>query len=216
VSVPDDETFTTWQEYDDQPAARPTTGTAPTGLTVSVVADHWGLVLGLGILSVLLGIVLSVWPRATLGLLAVLVALQLLASGVLSLVAAIGSGALDRSTRTLVGLSGIVAVLLGLVCLRAPQQTLAVIALLIGLWWVFKGLVDVVRSLAPVATSTTPRLWTLLVGIVTAVAGGFVVLYPEISFSVLLVVVEVWLFAYGFLTIVTAFGMRSAAERLDG
>jgi uncharacterized membrane protein HdeD (DUF308 family) len=179
----------------------------------SAVADHWGLVLALGILTVGLGIVLSVWPKATLGLLAVLVSLQLMLSGLVSLVSAVGSRTLDRSAKALVGLSGIIAVLLSLVLLRAPQQTLVVVSLLVGVWWVFKGLVDVVRALADGSRSGTPWVWNLAVGGLTAIVGAVVVLNPQMSFGVLLVIVEVWLFGYGFLTIVAAFGMRAAAAR---
>src|SRR5262245_44816001 len=106
----------------DGSAAPPRTTVGPPTL-----ADHWGLVLAMGVLAVVLGIVLSVWPKATLGLLAVLVSLHLLFSGAVSLVAAIGSRELDRGLRTLVGLSGILSVLLGLVLLRAPQQTVVVV-----------------------------------------------------------------------------------------
>jgi len=184
--------------------------------TPSAVADHWGVVLALGILTVALGILLSVWPRATLGLLAVLVSIQLMITGLMSLVSAVSSRTLDRSARALVGLSGIIGVLLSLVLLRAPQQTLVVISLLIGLWWVFKGLVDVVRALAQGSRSGSSWIWDTVVGALTAVVGAVVVLNPQMSFGVLLVIVEVWLFGYGFLTIVSAFGMRAVSREDAG
>jgi uncharacterized membrane protein HdeD (DUF308 family) len=178
----------------------------------TTVADHWGIVLALGVVTIGLGTALAIWPKASVTVLAVLVALQLMASGLVSLVSAVGSRTLDRGARTLVGLSGILAVLLSLVLLRAPQQTLVAVSLLVGLWWVFKGLVDIVSTLAHELQTGEPWLWNATRGALTAVVGAVVVLNPKMSFGLLLVIVQVWLIGYGFLTIVTALGMRSARQ----
>jgi uncharacterized membrane protein HdeD (DUF308 family) len=185
----------------------------PTG--VSPLADHWMLLLTLGVVTVGLGIVLSVWPGPTLHLLAILVSLQLLVTGLVSIVGAVASQTADRGARTITGISGIVGVLVGLVLLRAPQQTVVVVGLLVGLWWVFEGLVDVVRALSPGTVSVRSRGWRVAIGLFTAAAGTFVVLNPEVSFTLLLVVVQVWLIGYGFLTILAAVNLRAAEPRAD-
>jgi uncharacterized membrane protein HdeD (DUF308 family) len=193
----------------DSPMRSLSTGMSP-------LADHWVLLLTLGVVTVGLGIVLSIWPGPTLRLLAVLVSLQLLVTGLVSIVGAVASQTADRGARTITGIAGIVGVLVGLVLLRAPQQTVVVVGLLVGLWWVFKGLVDVVRALSPGgAVAVRPRGWAVAIGLFTAAAGTFVVLNPEVSFTLLLVVVQVWLFGYGFLTILAAVTLRAAEPRAD-
>ena len=172
---------------------------------------QWRGPLGLGVATVALGIVLSVWPEATLRVLAVVVAIQLLATGLITLVTALAIPAVDSAVRVLLMVSGIIAVIVGLVCLRAPQQTVALLGLILGLWWTFKGLIEMVRAVT--GTVTTARGATFGLGLVTTAAGAFVLLDPQLSFTILLVVVEVWLFAFGFLTIAAALTERSEERR---
>jgi uncharacterized membrane protein HdeD (DUF308 family) len=60
---------------------------------------------------------------------------------------------------------------------------------------------------------TGARGATFGLGLVTTAAGAFVLLDPHLSFTILLVVVEVWLFAFGFLTIAAALTERSEERR---
>lgn len=189
-----------------------TTGDQPRGTAVPAVVDHWGVVLGLGIVTVGLGVVLTFRPDATLRFLAVVVAIEFLLSGLVSIASAVSPGPKDGTLRVLAALSGIIGVLVGLVCLRAPQQTLAVIGLVLGLWWVLRGLVEVVRALMPGSVSPDPRAWLLFSGVVTAGAGLVVLLDPETSLKFLLVLVAVWLYVKGGIAIVAALGMRSAGR----
>jgi uncharacterized membrane protein HdeD (DUF308 family) len=108
------------------------------------IADHWGLVLTYGLVSIGLGLVLAVWPGETLVVCAVLIAIQILVSGVLRIVVAIGARGLDGGVRALHGLIGGLAIIVGLLCLRDPVQTLLVIGILLEVWWVDSGVVDVV------------------------------------------------------------------------
>jgi uncharacterized membrane protein HdeD (DUF308 family) len=172
---------------------------------------QWRGPLGLGVATVALGIVLSVWPEATLRVLAVVIAIQLLATGLINMVAALASPTADSAVRVLLVVSGIIAVIVGLVCLRAPQQTVALLGLILGLWWTFKGLIEMVRAVSGAVTGA--RGATFGLGLVTTAAGAFVLLDPHLSFTILLVVVEVWLFAFGFLTIAAALTERSEERR---
>lgn len=172
---------------------------------------QWRGPLGLGVATVTLGIVLSVWPEATLRVLAVVIAIQLLATGLINMVAALASPTADSAVRVLLVVSGIIAVIVGLVCLRAPQQTVALLGLILGLWWTFKGLIEMVRAVSGAVTGA--RGATFGLGLVTTAAGAFVLLDPHLSFTILLVVVEVWLFAFGFLTIAAALTERSEERR---
>lgn len=177
----------------------------------------WRSTLALGVATVGLGIILSVWPGATLKVLAVVIAIQLLVTGVASIVAAVLSRAADSTTRVLAALSGILGVIVGLVCLRAPQQTVMLIGLVLGLWWVFKGLAEIVRAIAPTETaSSASRGMTFAIGLVTSAAGAYILLNPHVTLTVLLVLVSVWLFAFGFMTIMAAFIERADERQLVG
>jgi uncharacterized membrane protein HdeD (DUF308 family) len=176
------------------------------------VREAWGVVLTLGIVTAGCGLVLTFWPEATLRILAVVVAVQLLLTGLAGIVGAVAAGNVDRGVRALVVLSGILGVLLGLVLLRAPQQTVEVVGLLLGLWWVLAGLVELVTAFVGDADPSRSRWWSVAVGLFTTAAGAFLVLNPEASFALLVIVVQVWLLGYGFMMIVAALSMRSATR----
>jgi uncharacterized membrane protein HdeD (DUF308 family) len=176
------------------------------------VREAWSVVLALGIVTAGCGLVLTFWPEATLRILALIVAVQLLLTGLAGIAGAVAGGNVDRGVRALVVLCGILSVLLGLVLLRAPQQTVAVVGLLLGLWWVLAGLVELVTAFARDAEPSRSRWWSVAVGLFTAGAGAFLVLNPEASFGLLVIVVQVWLLGYGFMMIVAALSMRSAGR----
>ena len=173
-------------------------------------ASHWGLVLAYGLISVGLGIVLAVWPGETLVVVAVLIAIQLLVAGVLRIVLALGSTALDGGVRVLMGLTGGLSLVVGLLCLRDPVQTLLIVGLLLGVWWVVSGVVDIVAAV--VRPVPGRRAWDLVSGLVSILAGGFLLVNPDLSLGVLVVVICAWLFLVGAAAVWAAFRLRAAGK----
>lgn len=174
----------------------------------SVLADHWGVVMASGLLALGLGLTLALWPGETLVVVTVILAIQLLVGGVLRVVSAVAASGLDTGVRALVGLAGALSIVVGLVVLRDPVRTLTAIALVLGVWWVVSGLIDIIGALV----SPTPgrRGTEIATGLVSAVTGGFVLVAPDLSFGVLVLVVCIWLFAIGIIAVLTALRLRSA------
>jgi uncharacterized membrane protein HdeD (DUF308 family) len=177
---------------------------------MSRLADHWGLVLTFGLMTIALGLALAVWPEATLKVLALLLAVQLIVTGVLRIVSAVASRQVDGGLRALLGLVGALGVLGGLLLLRAPLQTLTALGLLLGAWWVISGLIDLVAAL--VGGGQRGRGANLLMGLVSLVAGAYLVLNPEITLPALVVLCCVWLFGYGGIAVIAALQLRSVAR----
>src|SRR4051812_13342810 len=103
-----DEQYDAFDDSVRRPAGLPT--------AVSALADHWGLVLAYGLVSLGLGVTLAVWPGETLTVVAVLIGVQFLVSGVVRLVGAIASSGLDTALRLVLGLTGALALIVGLLC----------------------------------------------------------------------------------------------------
>lgn len=180
----------------------------PSGL--SSMADHWGLLLAYGLITMGIGLVLALWPEETLVVVAVIIAIQLIFSGAFRIVSAVASRSLDGGMRAMIGLSGALAVLIGLLCLRSPLQTLAAIGMLIGIYWVFSGLVDLINAIS--SDHGSRRLWDAVLGLVSLGAGVFLVVNPTISLAALVIVACVWLFGYGFFAVVAALMLRSSSR----
>lgn len=186
--------------------------TAPAGwqTTVTTVGRHWGLTVVSGALSLLLGIAALAWPHASLLLVAIVFAISLLGNGIILIIMAVADQDSMGGRRVLLGILGALAVLVGVLCLRAPQRTLAVVTLLIGSWWIISGVLLIIAAMTdPVQGG---RGWAALRGVVSLVAGLIVLLQPRISLLALVITLGVALIALGLLLIVEGIRIRSRAQ----
>lgn len=197
----------------ENPASTTEPSDVPSGVPHSMtrLVDHWGLVLTYGLITIGLGLVLVLWPDETLKVLAVLIGIQLILTGVFRVVLSVASRSLDGGSRAITGLFGALAIVLGLLCLRSPLQTVLVIGMILGVWWLAAGLVDIIGAIR--SSGSHRRGWDLGLGVLSALAGAFLLINPEISLGVLVIVVSVWLFSYGFIAVVAAFVLRSEEKR---
>ncbi|MEV5885430.1 HdeD family acid-resistance protein [Streptomyces sp. NPDC052020] len=209
-------------EYDDRrvharhaPAAGPPGGHEPEppfeGPLHLLARTAWQTVLLTGAASLVLGVLVLVWPGASLLAAGVLFGLYLLIGGVLQLAAAFGTHR-TTSLRVLAFVSGAVSVLLGLFCFRGPLRSVLLLALWIGIGWLFRGITHTVAAAHD--PGTPARGWQVLLGVVTALAGAVLIVSPFESVAVLTVVAGCWLVAVGAVEIVTALRIRGRARRM--
>ncbi|MGW7259803.1 HdeD family acid-resistance protein [Streptomyces sp. NPDC054834] len=211
----------TWgREFDDRAAHAHTAGRAAGGHepeppfegplhTLSRAA--WQVVLITGIASLVLGILVLIWPGPSLLAAGVLFGIYLLISGVFQLAAAFGTHK-ATSLRMLAFISGALSILLGLFCFRGPMQSILLLALWIGIGWLIRG---ITQTLAAAHDSTVPaRGWQIFLGIVTFVAGIVLIVSPFRSVVVLTLFAGWWLVVVGIVEIVTSIGIRSRAKQI--
>ncbi|MEU9388458.1 HdeD family acid-resistance protein [Streptomyces sp. NPDC048324] len=171
----------------------------------------WQVVLLTGVASLILGVLVLVWPGASLLAAGVLFGVYLLVSGVFQLVAAFGT---HRSTslRVLAFISGALSILLGLFCLRGPMRSILLLALWIGIGWLIRG---ITQTLAAAHDKEMPaRGWQIFLGVLTFVAGIVLIDSPFESVAVLTLVGGIWLVAVGIVEIITAIRIRSRAREV--
>jgi uncharacterized membrane protein HdeD (DUF308 family) len=171
----------------------------------------WQAVLVTGVAALVLGILVLVWPGASLLAAGVLFGVYLLVSGVLQLVSAFGTHK-TTSLRVLAFASGALSILLGLFCFRGAMQSILLLALWIGIGWLIRG---ITQTIAAVHDCTAPaRGWQIFLGIVTFIAGVVLIDSPLRSVAVLTVLAGWWLVVVGVMEIVTAFRIRRHAARV--
>jgi uncharacterized membrane protein HdeD (DUF308 family) len=145
----------------------------------------------------------------------VLFGIQLVVAGIFRFVAALASDDESGATRVLLALLGVLSLIVGLYALRHVLLTIAALALLLGIFWIVNGAVEVFAALSH--RGMQGRGWTIFMGLLSVVAGVAVLVYPAISLVTLAVVLGFWLLVYGIMEIMVAFWLRSlghAAARI--
>ncbi|WP_329337323.1 HdeD family acid-resistance protein [Streptomyces sp. NBC_00663] len=171
----------------------------------------WQVVLVTGLASLVLGVLVLVWPGSTLLATGILFGVYLVVSGVFQLVSAFGTHK-TTGLRVLAFISGALSILLGLFCFRGPMQSILLLALWIGIGWLIRG---ITQTLAAASDPSMPaRGWQVFLGIVTFIAGIVLIDSPFESVAVLTVVGGIWLVVVGVVEIVTAVRMRGRAQRM--
>ncbi|SHI16288.1 HdeD family acid-resistance protein [Streptomyces sp. 3214.6] len=203
------------REYDDRKVHTQRHGHEPEppfeGPLHALSRAAWQIVLLTGIASLILGVLVLVWPGASLFAAGVLFGLYLVISGVFQLVSAFGTHR-TTSLRVLGFISGALSLLLGLFCFRGPMQSILLLALWIGIGWLIRG---ITQTLAAVSDTSMPaRGWQIFLGIVTFVGGIVLIDSPFESVAVLTLVGGIWLAVVGVVEIVTALSIRGRARQV--
>jgi uncharacterized membrane protein HdeD (DUF308 family) len=182
------------------------TATTPYGVSL---AREWSTVLFVGIVTIVLGIVVLVWPQETLVVLAVLFGIQLLLFGLFRLIHAFSD---DVSSRGLLGFVGLLAMIAGVIILRHPFDSVAVLATILGVVWIVAGSVDVIGALAD---STIGHRWMQgIAGLLSVAAGIIVVAWPEPTITVIAWIGGLYLVIFGLFLSASAFSLRSVNKDL--
>ena len=173
------------------------------------IGGHWGWVLAFGILSVLIGAALLAVPGKTLITIAIFFAAYLFVTGIFMLVRSFTHDGGSGGQRVLSAIIGVLSIGIGLMLLRSPFQALEVMIFALGFWWVFSGILDVIRGFQ----LASGKGWAILMGIVSFIAGMAVLVYPIDSAQVLALVGGIMLIVLGIIEVVAAFQLRSAAGK---
>ncbi|SRR5581483_3048138 len=171
------------------------------------VGRHWGWLLAFGIVTVAAGIAVLVWPGRTLVVIAVLFGIQLIVTGIFRFVAAFAADDLTGGTRVLFALLGVLSLIIGLYAVRHVFITLLALALLLGIFWIINGTVEVFTALSH--REMHGRGWNAFMGVLSIVAGIILLAYPGISLVALAVILSIWLLVFGIGEIFAAFRIRS-------
>ncbi|HEY8199445.1 MAG TPA: DUF308 domain-containing protein [Candidatus Limnocylindrales bacterium] len=192
-----------------------TSAPAPSGPTdqaegmLRSVGGHWGWVLAFGILTVVVGVALLAVPGKTLITIAIFFAAYLFVSGIFMLVRSFTHDGGSGGQRVLSAIVGVLAIGVGLMLLRAPFQALEVMIFTLGFWWVFSGIMDVVRGFQ----LPSGRGWAIFMGFITLIAGLIILAYPIQSADVLALIAGIMLIILGVFAVVASFQVRNLARK---
>ena len=186
-----------------------------TGLTtdeerdiVAGIGRTWWVLLFVGIVSAVVGVLLVLRPAGSTWVLAILLAVYLIVSGIFSIVRAFASG-LPGSYRALLIIGGAIGLLLGLLMLRfGPDEKIEILGIFVGVWFLFAG----IAALFGAAEVSQGRGWSIFNGVVYLIA-GIVLLVTPYAVEIFVWVAGIWLIVLGLFEVITAFQVKAAASR---
>lgn len=171
---------------------------------------HWGWALGFGVLTVITGVLLVVWPHISLLVAAIFFGIQLIISAVFRFIWAFTAPAAHGWARALMVIVAILSLIAGLIILRDPVMAVFLLGIVLGVYWITTGILDVMTA---IGYSELPRRWLIvLMGLLAIVAGIIVMANPVTSLLFLAWVLGIWLIVFGLITIVRAFMLRAGSR----
>ena len=186
-------------------------GLVPGGDAVLATAARlsWPVVLlgALGLIAV--GVALLVWPHASLTVVAVLIGIALIVSGLVRLVEGFTAHHTSGGMRAAYVVLGLLAVLAGLLCLRHHALSLFLVSFLIGVYFISHGISDIGVALSGRVPGRGVRGF---LGVASLAAGLIMLVWPGISLVLLLTIAGAWLIFYGLTLGALAHRLRAYAR----
>lgn len=179
------------------------------GRAQQFLRHSWKLLLGLGITSLIAGLLLLVWPGQTTLVVALLFGIYLIIAGL----GQIGVGfALNFSTtaKVLTIVAGALSLIAGILCVANGDMAISLLGAFLGVIWLMFGIARLATLPRP---GFTGRTMALISGIASIIGGLVLLVSPIGSVLVLAMVTGAFMIAFGVLTIVQANSLRKSLQR---
>jgi uncharacterized membrane protein HdeD (DUF308 family) len=177
-----------------------------------LMSQYWWVLLLRGLVAILFGIAVSVWPALTLGMLVTFFGAYALVDGVSSVFQAFG-GRKEHEHWWVLLLEGLLGIAFGLITLQAPGITVLVLTLYIGFWAMATGVLRILLAVR-LRKEIDGEWWMALSGLAGIAFGAFIVARPGAGVLSVLWLVSVWAIAAGILLILLAFKVKAVGGRL--
>jgi uncharacterized membrane protein HdeD (DUF308 family) len=169
----------------------------------SALAASWQATLVVGVLTLIIGLVVSFHPTGSLNVVAVLLGILMILSGIFHLIRMFDSKEVHR---VWLGIAGLMFIVVGVVLIRHLDLSRAAIGLVIGITWIVQGLTALIGGIA--GDVREGRAWWITFGVISVIAGLVVVSAPASSLNVLAVLLGIWFVIMGIFEIIAALMLR--------
>jgi uncharacterized membrane protein HdeD (DUF308 family) len=157
----------------------------------------------LGALTLILGLVVSFHPTGSLNVVAVLLGILMILSGIFHLIRIFDP---EEAHRVWLGIAGLMFVVVGVVLIRHLHLTRATIGLVIGITWIVQGLAALIGGIS--SDAREGRAWWIAFGVISLIAGIVVAATPASSLTFLAVLLGIWFVVMGIFEIIGGLMLR--------
>lgn len=163
-----------------------------------------------GILAIIFGILASFWPASVVLTLVLLWGAYALIDGILMLVLAFRRG-VGGGGRVFLIVAGVLGVLAGLVALIRPFDAAIVLAWVLGIWLMVRGIMEIISAFS---IARGARRWLLVLGgVLWLLAGILFAANPGAGALGVSLFIGLLAIIWGVLLVVGGIQLRSAAKR---
>jgi uncharacterized membrane protein HdeD (DUF308 family) len=174
-------------------------------------ARAWQVTLVIGLVTLALGIVVASNPSGSLNLIAVLLGITLLITGLFHLVRAFTG---DEGHRVWPGIAGLLLIVVGVALIRHLNLTVALIGLLVGISWIVEGVSALAVGLSRDSQEGQGwQGWWIFFGIISLIGGIVVAASPVTTVTVLAVLLGIWFIVQGAFMIIAALMLRRSVGK---
>jgi uncharacterized membrane protein HdeD (DUF308 family) len=170
-------------------------------------SKYWWLLAIIGVLTVIVGFVALIYPGPTLLVVGLLFGIWLLIWGAFAIYRGVADSG-GAGWRVLSIIIGVLGVLAGIVLIVRPGQSVLTLVLVIGIWWIVTGILEFIQGVA-----VEEYRWTnIILGLIGAVAGVIILVWPGIGLVTLVFIVGFTLIFRGTLETILAFQLRKLGK----
>lgn len=188
--------------------------TASTVQVSDMFGRVWKAMLARGLLTVVLGAAVLVWPGQSVWIASVIFGVYLILSGVAEMIFAFTLNT-SGGERVLMFITGALSLALGVLAFRQYNEgsSVLLLAIWIGVVLIFQGVADAVVA---VSYPLLPGRGSIVfVGVLSVIAGLAILAWPIDSLGVLALVAGIWLVVVGISQIVAAFHARKDGQAVQ-
>ena len=172
-----------------------------------VVKGSWLAAVVLGALTLILGLIVSLHPSGSVNVVAVLLGILMILSGVFHLIRVFDP---KEPHRVWLGISGLLFIVIGVILIRHLHLTRAIIGLIIGITWIVQGLAALIGGIS--GGVREGRAWWIIFGAASLIAGIAVTVTPASSLNVLATLLGIWFMVMGVFEIIGGLLLRHAVH----
>lgn len=150
------------------------------------------LIVALGLFGIVAGIVLLVWPDATVTVLAMILGIHFLLGGIITTTGAIAT---PDEERLLGVVAGLISVAAGALTLARPLRAAAFLVVIAGAFWVIRGVADLLAGV--LGRDEESRMLVVVGSLISLGAGIAALSWPDITLTVLVRIAGIWMILLG-------------------
>ena len=179
----------------------------------SLAKKIWIFAIIRGVLAIIFGLIALFSPIATAVALAILIGAYAIVNGVFDIIEAIRHRGSSSMVFRIV--LGAVSILFGILVLVWPGISLAILVIMVGIWAIIIGIIQIVASVRHRAVPHSGWVWGIIGGALSILFGILVLIWPGTGLVSIIWIIGIWAIVWGITLIILGVQLRKVAAVVD-